>query len=165
MLRITDAKKGGLQMAKIISDRHSDDAWTLIRADAGSAAPALPDADCIFPLALWKARKQEIIARYKRIGLRLDSDEAVDAVADDLHYIQLVAIPLTGSADGRACEAARRLRDRHGYPGEVRAIGRVLEEQLFFLKRSGFDAFDLRTNPPAPAALPPVHQSPRRTGT
>jgi uncharacterized protein (DUF934 family) len=33
------------------------------------------------------------------------------------------------------------LRERYGYKGELRAVGDVLIEQLFFLLRTGFDAF------------------------
>ena len=44
--------------------------------------------------------------------------------------------------DGRAYTAARLLRERFGYTGQVRAVGDVLREQAHFMIRCGFDAFE-----------------------
>jgi uncharacterized protein (DUF934 family) len=40
------------------------------------------------------------------------------------------------------------LRDRFGFEGEVRAVGDVLMEQLHFMLRTGFDAFELQSDDP-----------------
>ena len=50
-------------------------------------------------------------------------------------------------------QRARLLRDRYGYTGEVRAIGDVLRDQLFFMQRCGFDAFVIREDRSAEDAL------------
>ncbi|MBF2963171.1 DUF934 domain-containing protein [Pseudomonas aeruginosa] len=42
--------------------------------------------------------------------------------------------------------AARLLRERYGYKGEIRAIGDVLRDQLFFMRRCGFDAYAIRAD-------------------
>ncbi|MGB5063692.1 MAG: DUF934 domain-containing protein, partial [Candidatus Competibacter sp.] len=49
-------------------------------------------------------------------------------------------------SDGRAYSQARLLRERHGYRGEIRAVGDVLRDQLFFMARCGFDAFEPRAD-------------------
>ena len=49
-------------------------------------------------------------------------------------------------ADGRGYSLARLLRTRHGYTGELRAVGDVLRDQLYFLQGCGFDAFQLRAD-------------------
>ena len=41
---------------------------------------------------------------------------------------------------------ARLLRDRYKFKGELRAIGDVLRDQLFFMARCGFDAFAIRAD-------------------
>ena len=46
--------------------------------------------------------------------------------------------------DGRGYSTARLLRERYGYTGELRAIGDVLHDQLFYMARCGFDAFALK---------------------
>ena len=45
--------------------------------------------------------------------------------------------------DGRAYSQARLLRERHEFRGELRATGQVLRDQLLFLHRAGFDAFEV----------------------
>lgn len=45
--------------------------------------------------------------------------------------------------DGRGYSTARLLRERYGWWGELRAIGDVQRDQLFYLSRVGFDAFEL----------------------
>jgi uncharacterized protein (DUF934 family) len=40
------------------------------------------------------------------------------------------------------------LRERYGFAGEVRAVGQVLMEQLHFMLRSGFNAFELDSKDP-----------------
>nr|MDT0253482.1 DUF934 domain-containing protein [Endozoicomonas sp.] len=46
--------------------------------------------------------------------------------------------------DGRGYSIARLLRDRFDYRGDVRAIGDVLVDQIYYLKRCGFSSFRLR---------------------
>lgn len=43
------------------------------------------------------------------------------------------------------------MRERYGYRSELRAVGDVLEDQLFFMLRCGFDSFTLRAPDPAAA--------------
>jgi phosphoadenosine phosphosulfate reductase len=136
-------------MTKIIrANSVVEDHWNVIRLADGETPSSikLADGDHLFPLSVWQTRKQEIISAHKRIGVWLDSHEEVEAIADDLHYFQVVGINFPKFADGRGYSAARLLRERYGYEGEVRAIGDVLQDQLFYLKRSGFDAFALRAD-------------------
>ena len=57
--------------------------------------------------------------------------------------MDLVAINFPKFGDGRGYSKARLLRERHGYKGELRAVGEVLGDQLFYMHRCGFDAFEL----------------------
>ena len=56
-------------------------------------------------------------------------------------------------ADGRGYSIARLLRERYAYRGEIRAIGDVLQDQLFFMKRCGIDAYAVRADKDIEAAL------------
>ena len=58
----------------------------------------------------------------------------------------LHARPGDSFVDGRGYTLARLLRERHGYRGELRAIGDVLRDQLYYLSRCGFDAFAMRAD-------------------
>src|SRR5690606_12426030 len=67
-----------------------------------------------------------------------------EEIAEDLQHFQVVALNFPAFTDGRHYSSARLLRERYGYKGEVRAIGDVLRDQLFLMRRCGFDAFAVR---------------------
>lgn len=131
------------------------DSWqTLVLNDGETAETvALPAGDIIFPLAVWQARKTEIVSCHKRIGLLLQPDERVEDVAGDLEYFIVIAVNFPKFVDGRGYSTASLLRQRYHYQGELRAVGDVLHDQLFFMKRVGFDSFALKDGKNADYAL------------
>ena len=60
----------------------------------------------------------------------------------------MVALEFPVFRDGRAYSYARLLREQYGFPGEIRAVGDVLLEQLHFMERTGFDAFEFHSDDP-----------------
>ena len=104
---------------------------------------ALPDGDVIFPLAVWQARKDEIVSR-PTIGLLLQPADRVEDVAGELASFNLIAVNFPKFVDGRGYSTAALLRQRYGYTGELRAVGDVLHDQLFFMRRVGFDSYALK---------------------
>ncbi|MBC7414815.1 MAG: DUF934 domain-containing protein, partial [Herminiimonas sp.] len=74
----------------------------------------------------------------------LPSDPRLESLKDDLHHFIVIAIDFPKFTDGRGYSIAYNLRARLGYQGEVRAIGDVLRDQLFYMSRVGFDAFATR---------------------
>ena len=54
----------------------------------------------------------------------------------------VIALEFPKFNDGRAYSQARLLRERYGYRGEIRAAGKVLRDQLLFMHRCGFDAYE-----------------------
>jgi uncharacterized protein (DUF934 family) len=122
------------------------DSWTTLALGEGEAAEtvALPAGDVIFPLAVWQARKAEIIAGHKRIGLLLQPDERAEDIAADLAHFAVIAVNFPKFVDGRGYSTASLLRQRYKYQGELRAVGDVLHDQLFFYQRVGFDSYALK---------------------
>ena len=85
-----------------------------------------------------------LAARAGRTGVwRRPDDEPAD-LAGDIARLPLVAVQFPQFTDGRGYSTARLLRERYGFAGELRAIGEVLRDQLFYLERVGFNAFDLK---------------------
>jgi uncharacterized protein (DUF934 family) len=76
--------------------------------------------------------------------LRLELGDDPAGVADRLGSAARVEVNFPHFADGRGYSIARLLRERYGYEGELRAVGDVLRDQIFYLSRCGFDAFLLR---------------------
>ena len=139
-------------MAKLIKNRHlATDTWSLL--SAGATLADLPEAgDAIVPLALWLAQRDALTLRAGRVGVWLYGDDDPAALAADLGSLPLVAVNFPKFSDGRGFSTGALLRERYGFKGELRAIGDVLRDQLFFLRRCGFDAFALRDDQDAEAA-------------
>lgn len=129
-----------------------DENWHLLPADASLDGLNNSD-DIIVPLRLWLEHDHALKARDGGVGVWLDSHEEVESIADDLQHLKLVALNFPIFSDGRHYSSARLLRERYGYTGEVRAIGDVLRDQLFYMMRCGFDAFALREDRDAESAL------------
>jgi len=109
----------------------------------------LPESgDVLVSLERWRHERAVLEARPGRIGVRLANHEAVSDLASGLGAIALVALEFPSFRDGRAYSQARALRDRYGFQGELRAIGDVGLEQLGFMLRAGFDAFELTSADP-----------------
>ena len=127
-----------------------DDSWQRLAGD-DAAAPA---GDLLLSLAQWKARHAEWQARSAgRLGVQLEPADDPAELASDLPRLALVAVNFPAFTDGRGYSIARLLRERHGYLGELRAVGDVFRDQLFYLSRVGFDAFLLRQGEDAAEAL------------
>ena len=126
--------------------------WHLLPADTTLEGLSNSD-DLIVPLDLWLEHSHALKARDGGLGVWLNSDEEVEAIADHLEHFQVVALNFPVFSDGRSYSNARLLRDRYGYKGEVRAIGDVLRDQLFLMKRCGFDAYVIREDRNAEEAL------------
>jgi len=54
-----------------------------------------------------------------------------------------IAISFPTFTDGRGFSLARLLRERHGFKGEIRAIGHLIPDHGQFLLRSGFDTVEI----------------------
>jgi uncharacterized protein (DUF934 family) len=109
----------------------------------------MPDeGPIIVSLARWQSESEQLLRRGAPVGVRLKSDEHPEVIAGDLGQLAVVALEFPVFRDGRAYSYARLLRDRYGFEGEVRAIGDVLLEQLHYMERVGFNAFELDSDDP-----------------
>jgi uncharacterized protein (DUF934 family) len=112
-----------------------------------------PGANVIVGWARWQRDRAALAGRSGKLGVRLPSNAKVDAVAADLEHFAVIAIEFPNFTDGRGYSIARLLRERHGYRGEIRAVGNVLRDQLFYMARCGFDAFEIDASKSAQDAL------------
>lgn len=126
-------------MALIKAGRSLPDPWLA----PGDGEPLPEGGPVIVSLARFRAEREALLARAQPLGVRLKSAESPALVADDLGRLQLVALEFPKFTDGRAYSYARLLRERYGFAGEVRAVGNVLRDQLLFMHRCGFDAFEI----------------------
>jgi len=85
--------------------------------------------------------------------LRLEPADDPASVADRLGRVARVEVNFQKFGDGRGYSIARLLRERYGYKGELRAVGEVVRDHLFYMESCGFDAFLLRDGEDAEDAL------------
>jgi len=121
-----------------------EDRWVLLR-DGTSLADVPGETPVIVPLALWKAEHHALVAR-KDVGVWLKPDDDPGALAADINSLPLIAIDFPKFVDGRGYSTARLLRDKYRFGGELRAIGDVMRDQLYYLGQCGVDAFAVRAD-------------------
>ncbi len=130
----------------IIKDKAiAEDDWTLLKPD-GSVTPhhvAVPEGRHIVPLSVWLAQ-HETLRHRTDVGVWLASCEEPEALLPDIETLPLIAVDFPKFADGRGYTTAYALRVKMAYRGELRAIGDVLRDQLFYMQRVGFNAFAVR---------------------
>jgi uncharacterized protein (DUF934 family) len=85
--------------------------------------------------------------------VRLEPTDDPAAVAGQLAGARRVEVNFPKFGDGRGFSIGRLLRERYGYKGELRAVGQITRDHLFFLESCGFDAFELREGEDAAEAL------------
>ena len=119
-----------------------EDRWTLLREAAPGELPA--DGPVIVPLALWRAERGALLARGD-VGVWLAPDADPGMLAADVGKLPVIAVDFPQFTDGRGYSTARLLREQYGFAGELRAIGDVLRDQLFYLRQCGFNAFAVRS--------------------
>ena len=137
-------------MAQVIRNRQvEEDRWETLAAEA-TEIPAVP---VIVPLALWKARRDELLARRTPVGVWFKPDDEPAHLAPDLRHLAIVAVQFPKWGDGRGYSTATLLRRRHGWRGELRAFGDLGRDHLFMLARVGFDSIRLGERHDPHAAL------------
>ena len=126
----------------------------------GTKIPAT--GNIIVPLSVYVANKDTLAARMDigAVGIWLDTHETLEsliAAVGDVNKLPIIAVHVERFADGRIFSLGTLLRTRYGYKNELRAFGDVLKDQLFFLKRSGFNSFLIRADRSAEDALASLH--------
>jgi uncharacterized protein (DUF934 family) len=138
-------------MAQLIKDGAlAEDTWVRVTPDS-DGIPA--NGDIIVSLTCWQEQKSALKDHNGRVAVCLEPGQEPAELADDLAALPMIAIHFPTFADGRGYSYARELRTRYGYQGEIRAVGDVLQDQLFYLWRCGFNAFDIRADRDAAEAL------------
>jgi uncharacterized protein (DUF934 family) len=116
--------------------------WQFLGLEAEVPDPP-PAGPIVVPLAAWKARRADLVARREPVGIWLAPEDDPADIAPELPHVTLVAVRFPKFGDGRGYSTAVLLRTRHAYRGELRAFGDVGRDQLLDLSRCGFDAFSL----------------------
>ena len=126
------------------------DEW--IRFSADAALPA-GDYPLLVPLAAFLAEPDRFLAHEGPLGVEVAAGDSVQPLQPHLARLKLVALVFPKFSDGRSYSAARLLRERLGYRGELRAVGDVLHDQIPLMRRCGIESFEVKHAPTRAALL------------
>ncbi|WP_096085866.1 DUF934 domain-containing protein [Agaribacterium haliotis] len=128
-------------MPKLVKiDSVGDDPWQLIDKESLPSSAAQLEAYSLIPAETYCQWAEQLPAN---VAPWLASDEDVVALADKLTSAPVIALHFAAFADGRSFSQARQLREQLEFTGELRAVGAFIQDQLFYLRRCGFDAFSV----------------------
>jgi uncharacterized protein (DUF934 family) len=120
-------------MPRLIRDGAiTEDTWSPL--DIDSSAPV---SGQVCSLEQWLQ-----LANKNGSAVQLEPGDEVSALLGDLDRIALIQVNFPAFTDGRGFSYARELRER-GFEGEIRAVGNFIRDQLTYLVRVGFNAFQL----------------------
>ena len=114
------------------------DDWTLLedgRAEIGSAGGKV-----IVTLARWRAERESLAAAHAAVGVLVPNTADIEAVYAEIADRPLIALQFPTFTDGRALSQAVVLRKRLQFRGQLRAVGDVIRDLVFWLGRCGFDS-------------------------
>ena len=124
-----------------------DDDWSVLRLGENDTpvTVVVPPGKVIVPLKVWQAQR-DMLQERAELGVWFASDERAEDLQNEVAKFAVIAVDFPKFADGRGYSIAYHLRVRFGYRGELRAIGDVLRDQMFYMQRVGFDAFAPRAD-------------------
>jgi uncharacterized protein (DUF934 family) len=127
--------------------RHGEivaDDWTVVedaRTELGAAGGKV-----IVTLARWRAEREALLAGHAAVGVLVPNTADIEAVYAEIADRPLIALQFPTFTDGRALSQAVVLRKRLGFARELRAVGDVIRDLVFWLGRCGFDSIVPRTD-------------------
>lgn len=116
-----------------------EDDWVVVE-DGRTDLEAGAGGKVIVTLARWKAEREALLAAYAAVGVLVPNTADIETVYPEIDDRQLIALQFPTFTDGRALTQAVLLRKRLGFTGELRALGDVIRDLVFWLGRCGFDS-------------------------
>lgn len=132
------------------------DSWQ--RFEPTEAQPLPPDSgNWLVPLPVWQSAEAQLRTREQPVGVLLAPADDPATLAEEGSVrpdgLALIAVDFPIYTDGRGYSIAYQLRTRFGWTGELRAVGDVMIDTVFYQARSGFDSFAVKPGHDPRAAL------------
>lgn len=123
-----------------------EDNWTL--SEDGSTEVRPTGGNVIVTLARFGTARETLLSSHAAVGVLVPNTADIEAVYPQIQDRPLIALQFPAFADGRALSQAVVLRKRLGFRGELRAVGDVIRDLVFWLGRCGFDSIVPRQDQP-----------------
>jgi uncharacterized protein (DUF934 family) len=118
--------------------RFEEDRWSRLADDA----PLPPEGRVLLSVRRFLEDAAAGAIGNRPVGVVIEPADRVADLVPYLDRLSVIAIDFPKFSDGRGFSHAA-LIGRHRFAGELRAIGNVLIDQMEFMKRLGFNAFEI----------------------
>ena len=115
-----------------------EDTWTVIEEERTEVASV--GGKVIVTLARWRTEREQLLAAHSAVGVLVPNTADIEAVYPEISDRPLIALQFPTFTDGRALSQAVVLRKRLEFRRELRAVGDVIQDLVFWLGRCGFDS-------------------------
>lgn len=105
--------------------------------------PIGDQAKFILSLSRLKSEGKQLRLLPTALGVLLEPTSDVDDLLPFLDHLRIILLQFKVFTDGRAFSQANLLRNRYAFGGDIRAVGEVLPDQLLFMRRCGFNQFEM----------------------
>jgi len=131
-------------MPKLIKNGEweKNDPWVILRGDAVTETD-LSQGAYVIPFEHYEKLTADNALDQAAIGVWVSGESEAAQLQPHLETLPIVCIEFPTFMDGRGFSLARALREHYDYTGELRAIGSFLQDQMFYLTRCGFNAFEI----------------------
>lgn len=127
----------------IKDERIVENTWQIL--DGDTDINALPVANVFVSSDCYLANVAQFQSHHQQVGLLIASNESPDGLSkkfpEGFALFPVIAIDFPVFTDGRGFSSASSLKEHYGFEGELRAIGHFMRDQMYYLKRCGFNAF------------------------
>lgn len=125
-------------LKQIKAGQLQDNPWQILDGESVSA-PITGQA--LIPLEHWLANPSQFDNANTGVWLSCDTDPSL--LSSKLCQLPAIAVVFGAFADGRGFSLARILREDCDFTGDLQAAGSYIQDQLFYLKRCGFNTFNV----------------------
>ena len=119
--------------------------FTTVVSVTVTSQPCCTERTSIVSLDHWLSQRAQLLATDKAVGIWLEGHSDLSLIINDLPLFDVIAVYFSAFTDGRGFSLGNQLRERYHFLGELRAIGSLLPDQMYYLHRCGFNA--AATNP------------------
>lgn len=146
-------------MPKLIKDDAlAEDNWQIVdQEQLQSGIELVESKQWLVPLSHWDEISDTLASGQNTIGVWVNGDEPAESFYGKTEKMPLIAIKFPVFTDGRGFSLARQLRDQLDFTGEIRAMGYFLQDQLYYLRRCGFNAFLVKDDADVASVLESLH--------